>query len=222
MVRAALLRFPYPYFSRAHVASLMVNANPADATRRVSLQMYMTLDGYNEFPTYPGSEPTADEPERVGEEMWIKRWDSIDTLLFDQQTYGEWAEFWPIAYRTSGEHPWFRQMSEFAERVQKVVFSDSPRPTTWARTRFVSGELGDAVRRLKKESGGTMAVVAPRLGMELIRRGLIDDFFFAVSPVILGKGKQFFEQLDHQQTLRFVEVTSFKAGEIVLHYEAAR
>ncbi len=33
--------------------------------RRVSLQMYLTLDGYNEFPTYPGSEPSTDEPDLV-------------------------------------------------------------------------------------------------------------------------------------------------------------
>ncbi len=187
--------------------------------RRLLLSMYITLDGYNEFPAYPGSEPPADEPDLIAEEMWIKRWDSIDALLFDDQTYGEWADFWPIANRTAGEHPWFRRMSEFADRVQKVVLSDSPRPTTWDATRFVSGELGEAVSRLKNEAGGTMAVVAPRLGMELTRRGLIDDYLFAVSPVILGKGRRFFEGLDHQRTLRLVEVRSFRAGELVLHYQ---
>ncbi|HZY69566.1 MAG TPA: dihydrofolate reductase family protein [Thermoplasmata archaeon] len=188
--------------------------------RRVSLQMYLTLDGYNEFPTYPGSEPPANEPDLIAEEMWIKRWDSIDALLFDQQTYGEWAEFWPLSNRTAEEHPWFRQMSEFAERVEKVVMSASPRPTNWVGTRFVPGELGEALSKLKQSPGGTMAVVAPRLGMELIRRGLIDDYFLAVSPVVLGKGKRFFEEMEHQQTLHLVEVKSFKSGELVLHYEA--
>lgn len=191
-------------------------------TRKVSLQMYLTLDGYNEFPSYPGSDPAADEPELIAEEMWIKRWDTIDTLLFDLQTYEQWADFWPIANRTAEEHPWFRQMSEFAERVQKVVVSESPRPATWARTRFIPGDLGAVVQGLKNEPGKTMAVVAPRLGMELIRLGLIDDYFFAVAPVVLGKGNRFFQELEHQQTLRLVEVKSFKAGELVLHYQAVR
>lgn len=181
--------------------------------------MYLTLDGYNEFPTYPGSEPSAEEPERVGEEMWIKRWDSIDALLFDRPTYEEWAEFWPVANRTAGEHPWFRQMSEFAERVEKIVFSDLPRPTAWARTRFIPGDLATAVSKLKDGAGGTMAAVAPRLGMELMREGLIDDYFFAIAPVVLGRGHRFFEEMDHQRTLRLVEVKSFKAGELVLHYQ---
>lgn len=218
----ALFSFPYLYFSCIPVLRVMAAAGAAERTRRVSLQMYTTLDGYCEFPSYPGSEPALDEPELVGDEMWIKRWDAIDTLLFDSKTYGEWAEFWPLANRVAGEHPWFPQMSEFAERVQKVVLSASPTPTTWARTRFIPGDPGDGLQQLKSEPGGTMAVVAPRLGMELTRRGLIDDYFFAVSPVILGKGNQFFEPLEHQRTLRLVEAKTFKAGEIVLHYTAVR
>lgn len=189
--------------------------------RNVSLSMYITLDGFNEFPPYPGSEPRAEEPELVAEEMWTKRWASFDALIFDWRTYQEWAEFWPIENRTAGEHPWFRQMSEFSDRVQKIVLGESPRPTAWARTRFVPGDLGQAIRDLKNETGGTMVVVAPVLGMELIRRGLVDEFLFAVSPVILGKGKRLFEHLDLQQTLRLAEVKSFPAGELFLHYFAA-
>ncbi len=182
--------------------------------------MYLTLDGYNEFPNYPGSEPSANEPDLIAEEMWIKRWDSIDALLFDPLTYEQWSDFWPIAKRTAQEHPWFRQMSEFAERVQKVVLSESPRPTAWAHTRFMPGNVGELVQELKNEPGGTMAVVAPQLGMELVRRDLIDDYFLAVMPVVLGTGHRFYEELEHQRTLRLIEVKSFNAGELFLHYQA--
>ncbi len=189
-------------------------------TRTVSLQMYLTLDGYNEFPTYPGSNPANDEPDPIAEEMWIKRWDSIDVLLFDPQTYGEWADFWPLEKRTPDEHPWFRQMSEFSERVEKIVLGERPSSAVWSNTRYVPGEVGEAVRGLKMGTGGTIATVAPKLGMDLSRRGLIDDYFFAVMPVILGKGRKFFEELEHQRTLRLVEVKSFPAGELFLHYQA--
>ncbi len=193
-----------------------------ESARVVGLSMYLTVDGYNEFPAYPGSEPSADEPDLVAEEMWVKRWDRIDTLLFDLRTYEEWSDFWPIAKRTAGEHPWFQKMSEFAERVQKVVLSESTGPTSWAHTRFVPGDVGEAVQGIRKESGGMIMVVAPRLGMELIRRGLVDDFFFAVMPVVLGSGRRFFEELKQQQTLRLLEVKSFETGTLFLHYEAVR
>ncbi len=190
--------------------------------RKIILSMYMTLDGYNEFPSYPGSEPQAPEPDLVADAMWVRRWESFDTLLFDPKTYEEWADFWPTSKRTPGEHPWFRQMSEFAERTQKVVISESRRPTTWANSRVFEGDVGAAVERLRTESGQDMVVVAPGLGRELMRRGLIDDYLFAVSPVILGKGHRFFGELERQETLRLVEIKQFKAGELFLHYETVR
>lgn len=191
--------------------------------RRISLHMYVTLDGYNDFPTYPGSDhPFPDEPELVAEEIWTRRWGSIDTLLFDPKTFEQWADFWPLEKRTSGEHPWLRQMAEFAEKAQKVVFCGTPVKTTWANTRFVGGETGSAIARLRSEGGRDMAVVGPALGLELMRLGLIDDYYFAVFPVILGKGHQFFGSLENQQTLRLVEAKSFKYGELFLHYQTAR
>ena len=195
---------------------------PMPESRRIVLSMYVTLDGYNEFPTYPGSAPTASEPDLVSEAMWIRRWGSMDTLLFDRQTYEEWADFWPTSKRTADEHPWFRQMSEFAEKAQKVVISESTEPTTWAHTRTLDGDVAAAVARLRREPGKDLVVVAPELGRELMRRGLIDDYLFAVCPVILGKGRQFFGDLESQQTLRLVEVEQFKAGELFLHYETVR
>lgn len=53
-------------------------------------------------------------------------------------------------------------------------------------------------------------------------RGLIDEYLFAVCPVILGKGRQFFGEMESQQTLRLVEAKPFKAGELFLHYETVR
>jgi len=184
--------------------------------------MYVTLDGYNEFPSYPGSEPPPSEPDLVADAMWIQRWGSMDTLLFDRETYDQWADFWPTSKRVAEEHPWFRQMSEFAERTQKVVISDSAVRTPWANTRVLEGDAAAAVARLRSEPGTNMVVVAPVLGRELMRRGLIDEYLFAVCPVILGKGHQFFGELDGQQTLRLVEVKKFKAGELFLYYETAR
>ena len=146
----------------------------------------------------------------------------MDTLLFDWETYEQWADFWPTSKRTSGEHPWFQQMSEFAEKAQKVVLSDSAGETTWANSRILDGDAAASVAKLRGEPGKNMVVVAPALARDLMRRGLIDDYLFAISPVILGKGNQFFGELEGQQTLRLVEVKHFKAGEMFLHYETVR
>jgi len=190
--------------------------------RRLTLSMYLTLDGYNEFPSYPGSEPQASEPDLVADAMWVQRWGGMDTLLFDRETYDQWADFWPLSKRTPGEHPWFRQMSRFAESAQKVVITGSAGQASWANSRILESDAAAAVARLREEPGKDMVVVAPTLGRQLMRRGLIDDYLFAVMPVILGKGHQFFGELEAQQTLRLVETQRFKAGELFLHYETVR
>jgi dihydrofolate reductase len=190
--------------------------------RRLTLSMYLTLDGYNEFPSYPGSEPQASEPDLVADAMWVQRWGGMDTLLFDRETYDQWTDFWPLSKRTPGEHPWFQQMSRFAESAQKVVITDSAGQASWANSRVLESDAAAAVARLREEPGKDMVVVAPTLGRQLMRRGLIDDYLFAVMPVILGKGHQFFGELEAQQTLRLVETQRFKAGELFLHYETVR
>jgi dihydrofolate reductase len=190
--------------------------------QRIILSMYLTRDGYNEFPSYPGSEPPPAEPDQVADAMWAQRWGSFDTLLFDRATYEQWAEFWPLSKRAPDEHPWFRQMSEFAEGAQKVILSDDGGPAAWANPRTIAGDLSTAVAQLPRELGGQMVVVAPGLGRDLMRLGLIDEYLFAVMPVLLGKGHSFFGELESQQTPRLVEVKRCTAGELFLHYETAR
>lgn len=190
--------------------------------RKVVLSMYLTLDGYNEFPSYPGSEPPATEPDQVAQAMWVERWKGFDTLLFDRETYEQWADFWPLEKRAPGEHPWFRTMSEFAETAKKVVLSENKGPATWAHTRWLGGSLEGALDTLRKEAGKSIVVVAPGLGAELMRQGRIDEYLFAISPAILGRGRAFFVPMEGQQTLRLVEVRRFPAGELFLHYETVR
>jgi dihydrofolate reductase len=182
--------------------------------------MYITLDGFNDFPEYPGSgDPPNDKESLISREMWIKNWDHTDTLLFDQETYGQWADFWPIAKRTQDEHPFYHQMSRFAERAQKVVFSGAPNDPSWANTRFIAGEVSTGVAQLRKESGKNMALVAPKLAQQFMRLGLIDDYLFAFFPVILGKGHRLFGDMEKQQTLRLVDLKQSEHGEVFLHYE---
>jgi len=47
----------------------------------------MTLDGYGEFPKYPGSDVPSKEPGEGFTDMWIKRYDSVDTILYGRRSY---------------------------------------------------------------------------------------------------------------------------------------
>jgi len=191
--------------------------------RRITLQMYITLDGINEFPEYPGSgDPPAGEEDPIAIEMWVKNWESTDTLLFDEETYGQWADFWPSSKRRETEQSFYHEMSRFAEKAQKVIFSDTLKEASWANSRILKGDIGSGIDQLRMERGRDMALVAPSLAQRFMGLGLIDDYFLTLFPVILGKGRSLFDRLERQQTLQLVEAKHFKHGEVFLHYQTIR
>src|SRR3989442_8071544 len=59
----------------------------SNLTRKITVNMYMTLDGYGEFPKYPGSDVRSEEPGEGFTEMWINRYESVDTILYGRKSY---------------------------------------------------------------------------------------------------------------------------------------
>ena len=186
--------------------------------------MYITLDGYVAFPEYPGSgDPPKNETDPVSYEMWVRHWKSTDTILFDRTTYKQWSDFWPSSKRKRSEHPFYHDFSRFLDGAQKIVFSKTLRRADWKNTRIMQGDIVSAIAKLKKEPGKNIAFVGgTRFAQELMSKNLIDEYFLAVSPVILGKGPPLFGKLRKQVTLRLVRAKSCKYGELVLHYETLR
>lgn len=191
--------------------------------RRLTLQMYVTLDGYAEFPEYPGAGDTPPGEEDPSTEMWGKNWASTDTLVFGRQTYEQWADFWPATKRTPAESPYYHEMSRFADSAQKIVFSRTLKETRWSGSRIVTGDVRSVLAQLRSEPGKDMAVVGGTcLVQQLMREGLIDDYFLTVFPVILGKGPPLFGPVSTQQNLELVASKSYRHGELFLHYRTLR
>ncbi len=94
----------------------------------------------------------------------------------------------------------YRLMSGFAEQTPdevgmagltaqpKVVFSSTLKePLTWANTELVGGDVVDAVRAMKQESGRPMRTLGSlALSRSLLQAGLVDRYRVVVFPVITG------------------------------------
>jgi len=57
------------------------------------------------------------------------------------------------------------------------------------------------------------------LFQELARLDLIDEYRINVNPIVLGKGKPYFANIDHQVKLKLVESNTLKSGVLTLVYE---
>ena len=74
------------------------------------------------------------------------------------------------------------------------------------------------MKALKKKTPRGVLVGSPKLSAALQRLDLIDEYRFAVHPVVAGHGPFLFSGLQPSLRLKFVEATRLKSGIVALHY----
>jgi dihydrofolate reductase len=192
-------------------------------TRKVTVNLYTTLDGYAEWPDYPGSTFAPVEPDLMFQEMWIDQYPEVDTVVFGRESFEGHLNVHSEAARKESDPPYMFEYSRWLDRVQKVVLSRSLKSTNWANTRILSGPLAEVLAQLRKEPGkGIIVDGGPSVVKECIEKGLADDYRMAVWPVIYGRGKPYWAPMTTQRTLRLISAKTLSYGELVLHYEEVR
>ena len=186
--------------------------------RKLTVFNHVSLDGY--FADLYGTMDFArnDRPDA--------EWDAFVTgnasgaggaFLFGRITYEMMASWWPTPEA-------IRQMPVVAGRMNsapKVVFSRKLERADWNNTRVARDLLGE-VRRLKEGSGeGIVIFGSGSIVSQLAQAGLIDQYQFILSPVVLGGGRTMFAGLSQMLPLQLVQTRSFANGKVLLDYQLA-
>jgi len=202
--------------------------------RKVSILMFMTLDGVAEIPDYPEAADASEDSD--GPPMWKSRMDSTDTLLLGRRSYELWAGFWPGQKNDPTATPFRKKFSEFADRAEKVVFSKTLKTANWPKSRIVSGDLGAEIQRLKSKPGKDIVLGGgPRLAQAFLERDLADELIITLFPSIVGSGKPLFRvssNPDHSEDVipqgapgrhdfKLIEARPLNGGVVQLHYARA-
>ncbi|MEA2488933.1 MAG: hypothetical protein QOH21_725, partial [Acidobacteriota bacterium] len=87
---------------------------------------------------------------------------------------------------------------------------------------LVRGDLGEAVRQLKRESSEGLFVGGVKLPLALTELGLIDEYEFVVHPTVAGHGPTLFEGLSKPLDLKLVSRLEFGSGAVAMRYEPRR
>ena len=87
---------------------------------------------------------------------------------------------------------------------------------------LVRGDLGEAVRQLKRESGKGILVAGVKLPLALAELGLIDEYEFVVHPRLVGHGPTLFAGLSKLIDLRLVSRLELGSGAVATRYEPRR
>jgi dihydrofolate reductase len=158
---------------------------------------------------------------------WAEKLAGADALLFGRVTY----EMMEAAWRPSATGVWPDWMADWMEpfartidAAKKYVVSSTLERVDW-NAELVRGDLGEAVQRLKRESGGSgkgLFTGGVTLPLALAELGLIDEYEFVVHPRIAGHGPTLFAGLSKPVDLRLVSRLEFGSGAVAMRYEPRR
>ncbi|MEW1793446.1 dihydrofolate reductase family protein [Streptomyces niveus] len=138
-----------------------------------------------------------------------------DALLVGRKTYDIFAATWPLA---EADDPIGSKMNS----VRKYVASRTLDTVSWQNSTLLTGDVAEAVARLKQESDGEIQVHGSGdLIQTLIAHDLVDEFHVLVFPVLVGSGKRLFGRGTVPAGLTLVDTARSGSGVVISTYARA-
>jgi dihydrofolate reductase len=147
--------------------------------------------------------------------------DRADALLFGRVTYEMMEAAWRSPAETGAMPEWMKPFARKIDAARKYVVSSTLDRVDW-NAELVRGNLGEAVQRLKRESGKGLLVGGVKLPLALAELGLIDEYEFMVQPGLAGHGPTLFAGLSKPVDLKLVSRLEFASGAVAMRYEPRR
>ena len=179
---------------------------------RLKLQMQISVDGFN---PEGGDENTSWDEER---EYSLDLLRGANVIALGSKTAAEFIPYWDKAAEDP-DNSW-QEVAELISQARKLVFSSSTDHPDWSNSVIETGDLADAINRLKGENTKDILVYGGvSFVQSLIRRHLVDELHLFVNPVALGGGRSVFSDLDSLLRLELKKSIGFKSGRVLLHYD---
>jgi dihydrofolate reductase len=181
---------------------------------RLVINIAMTVNGAFEA---PAPEPDgwmvtdADSNQVSLEQVLV-----ADALVLGQKTYEGLAAVWP---HLAGD-PTLGVVAKRLNSMPKYVASRTLRgPLAWNAT-LLEGDLTESVTAIKERHGLLIVSGAGEFAHSLIDLGLVDEFWFWVSPYLWATGPRIFDGVGPVR-LEFISATTFPSGVLRLAYRPA-
>ncbi|HEX6231413.1 MAG TPA: dihydrofolate reductase family protein [Actinomycetota bacterium] len=193
--------------------------------RKLVVVEFLTLDGVYQAPGDPNEDteggfrhggwqmPYVDD--ELGEAAAAGMAET-DAQLFGRKTYEIMASYWPNA---PADDPYAKHLNG----VRKYVASRTLSEATWQNTTILSGDVPEAVAKLKAEPGKNITVLGSgNLVRTLAEHDLVDEYSLAIYPIVLGGGKRLFADDGQLRRLRLVDSKATSTGGMMLTYRPDR
>ncbi len=158
--------------------------------------------------------PYGDE---VSQAAALEGMQTTSAYIFGRRTYEKMQAFWP---QQPDANPMAAHLNATPKYIATRTLNDAQ--LTWANARVLQGDLAAAVRRLKAEGDGSIAVLGSGvLVQQLAVLDLVDGSRLFLHPLLLGSGKRLFTQLDQPRPLHLLSAEPTSTGVVMLSYECS-
>lgn len=184
--------------------------------RKLIVSANISLDGYVAGPN--GEMDWI----HVDEELFnyiVKLTNQSDAAIYGRVTYQMMDAYWPTAAEQPNPSQHDIDHSEWYNRVEKYVLSDT---LTLSKPKLtvLSGDIAQKVTSIKSQPGESILMFgSPTAAKSLMQLNLVDELWLFVNPILLGQGINFFPGRSQHTGLELIESSVFSSGIIELHYQ---
>ena len=181
--------------------------------RPLRYSINVTLDGCCDHRAIPADEDLHRHT--------VESLNRADALLFGRVTYEMMESAWRTSGPTGARPDWMEPFAQTINSAKKYVVSSTLEHVDW-NTELVRGDLGQAIRQLKRAPGKGLLVGGVKLPLALTELGLIDEYELVVHPRLAGHGPTLFAGLSRPVDLKLVSRLEFGSGAVAMRYEPRR
>ena len=180
---------------------------------RLVINNAMTVNGAFEAPSPDEWLVLDSDSSNVSLEQFLV----ADAMVLGRKTYEGLAAVWPQLV----DDPTLGLFADRLNSMPKYVASRTLRgPLAWNAT-LLEGDLAESVTGIKDKHHGTLIVSgAGELAHALTAEGLVDEFWFWVSPYLWATGPRIFDGAGPLR-LELIGSTTFPSGVLRLAYRPA-
>lgn len=189
--------------------------------RKLTMKMSVSVDGF-----VSGANGEMDWIFKTGDaqsKAWaVEHCREAGLHLMGRKSFETLAAYWPSSTDVFAEPMNTTPKALFTRKgfnAAALLNDSSPAAAGWAEARVLSGDLVTEVNALKAEAGKPInAIGGAEFMRNLIAAQLIDEFYLAIHPVILGSGLRIFDGVVNPLYLKLIDVKVFPGGTAVHIY----
>jgi len=145
------------------------------------------------------------------------------TVLLDGPTYRGFGGFWPAVAGDEDADPRDRLFARWLNEAEKIVASSTVSEPGWHNTRMAADDPAEIVRRLRRQDGGDIVVLASHgiIG-RLLEAGELDRLSITLCPELIGAGARLFGDGPAGSSWSLAEARPASSGALCLRYDLIR